>query len=330
MKETPVSSEPIPIIRRPRRVAGSGGSSTAALIMLGLAAKELRERAGLTQTALAKAIHVSNSTICRLEAARAENPPERRTVEAVLGHLRASPEKRAEMLSLLSRALEPEWYQHRYSDCTPDHLRRLLGLESMAISLTTYEARLVPGLLQSPGYTRCVVLTGLHLREWDSPEVESRLAQRRERQARVLGQDDPPRCVFLMDESVLYRRVGADEVMREQMEHLRELAAHPHITLRFVLLDRMIAGNAGTMAGSMTHLVFGRGSLPDLVYVEGYEKADYHSKPARSAEERARPWPVKENEFERHLQLLLRLQGEACASPAKSRLMLDDAVRRYT
>ncbi|KAF0651520.1 hypothetical protein K701_03165 [Streptomyces fradiae ATCC 10745 = DSM 40063] len=43
-----MSSEPIPIIRRPRRVAGSGGSSTAALIMLGLAAKELRERAGLT------------------------------------------------------------------------------------------------------------------------------------------------------------------------------------------------------------------------------------------------------------------------------------------
>ncbi|MDT9684630.1 Scr1 family TA system antitoxin-like transcriptional regulator [Streptomyces sp. TRM76323] len=323
-----MSPDPIPINRRARRIAGPDGTNTAALVMLGLAAKDLRDEAGLTQTALAKAIHVSNSTISRLE--KAETAPERRTVESVLNHLRPSPAKRAEIETLLSRALEPEWFQHRFSDCTPDYLRRLLGLESMAIHLTTYDVRLVSGLLQTPAYTRCVILTGLHLREWDSPEVELRLTQRMERQKRVFEQPDPPRCIFLMDESVLLRRVGPDEVMREQMSHLRALADLPHITIRFVLLDRMIAGNAGTMAGSMTHLVFGRGGLPDFVYVEGYEKADYYSKPALSAEERAKPWPTKENEFERHLQLLLRLQGEACASPAKSRLMLDEAVKRYS
>ncbi|MET8184122.1 Scr1 family TA system antitoxin-like transcriptional regulator [Streptomyces sp. NPDC005336] len=128
----------------------------------------------------------------------------------------------------------------------------------------------------------------------------------------------------------MLRRVGPDEVMLGQMLYLLETADLPHVTIRFVLLDRLIAGNEASMAGGMAHLQFGRGGLPDLVYVEGYGKADYYNKPARSAEERAKPWPTKDNEFERHLQLLLRIQGEACASPAASRRLLEAAVKRYS
>ncbi|MCX4818322.1 helix-turn-helix transcriptional regulator [Streptomyces sp. NBC_01142] len=296
--------------------------------MLGLAVKDLRDKAGLTQTALAKAILVSNSTISRLE--NAETTPERRTVEAVMNQLKLDSPARDELTMLLSRAEEPEWFQSRFGDFTAEYLRRLLGLESMAIVLTTYDVRLVSGLLQTPEYANCIIRTGLHISEWDSPEMAMRVALRRERQERVFGQADPPRCVFLMDESVLLRRVGPNEVMLEQMLHLLEIADLPHLTLRFVLLDRMIAGNEASMAGGMAHLQFGRGGLPDLVYVEGYGKADYYNKPARSAEERTKPWPTKDNEFERHLQLLLRIQGEACASPADSRRMLEAAVKRYS
>lgn len=227
---------------------------------------------------------------------------------------------REKLTMLLSRAVEPEWFQGRFGDFTAEYLRRLLGLESMAIGLTTYDVRLVSGLLQTPGYASCLIRTGLHIREWGSPEMAMRVALRQERQRRVFEQADPPRCVFLMDESVLIRRVGSDAVMLGQMLHLLAIADDPNITIRFVLLDRLIAGNEASMAGGMAHLQFGRGGLPDLVYVEGYGKADYYTKPARSAEERAKPWPTKDNEFERHLQLLLRIQGEACASPADSRL----------
>ncbi len=148
--------------------------------------------------------------------------------------------------------------------------------------------------------------------------MELRLAQRVERQERVLGHADPPQCIVLQDESVLRRRVGPDEVMRAQMVHMRELADLPHVVIRFVLLDGMIAGNEASMAGSMASLQFGRGSLPDMVYAEGYGKADYFSKPVRSPEERAKPWSQKDNDYERHLQLLLRIQGEACASPREA------------
>ncbi|MFI6893582.1 helix-turn-helix domain-containing protein [Streptomyces sp. NPDC050256] len=323
-----MSPDPIPINRPARQTAGPDATKTAANIMLGLAVKDLRDAAGLTQTALAKASHVSNSTISRLE--NAETTPERRTVEAVMTHLNLGGAARERLMMLLSRAVEPEWFQNRFGDFTAEYLRRLLGLESMAVGLTTYDVRLVSGLLQTPEYASCIIRTGLHISEWDSPEMRMRVALRQERQERVFNQADPPRCVVLMDESVLLRRVGPDEVMLGQMLHLLEIADRPLLTVRFVLLDRLIAGNAAAMAGGMAHLQFGRGGLPDLVYVEGYGKADYYTKPTQSAEERAKPWPTKDNEFERHLQLLLRIQGEACASPAASRRMLEAAVKRYS
>jgi transcriptional regulator with XRE-family HTH domain len=316
-----------PVVRLARS-AGPDWTKTAANIMLGRTVRELREGAGMTQKGLAQAIHVSVSTINRLETA--ETTPMRRTVDAVINVLKPDENTRDTLAMLLSRAVEPEWFQHRFSDCTPEYLHRLLGLESMAITITTYDVRLVPGLLQTPAYTDHIVRTGLHLSEWDSPEVELRLAQRRERQLRVLGQPEPPHCVFMMDQSVLVRKAGTKTIMREQMVHLREMSDLPHITIRFVLSGRMIAGNAAAMAGSMAQLQFGRGGLPDFVYAEQYEKADYFTKPASKPRDPSRPLTPRQNDYERHLQLLLRIQGEGCASPAKSRRMLDKAIRRYS
>lgn len=321
-------SDPIPIMRLARPPAGPETTKTAASILLGLCVKAEREAAKLTQPQLAKAILVSTATVCRLE--RGDSTPQRRTVEAVANILNLDGRTRDLMRVLASRAEEPEWFQQRFTDVTPDYLKRLLGLESMAIGLTLYDVRLVSGLLQTPEYAACVIRTGLHRREWDGERMQLRLAQRVERQERVLGQAEPPTAVFLMDESVLMRRAGPDEVMRAQMVHMRELAELPHVVIRFVLLDAMIAGNEAAMAGSMAQLKFGSGGPPDMVYAEHYGSADYHIKPTRSMEERTRPWSQKDMEYESHLQLLLRIQGEACASPDKSRKMLDEAIRRYS
>ncbi|MFC9228440.1 Scr1 family TA system antitoxin-like transcriptional regulator [Streptomyces decoyicus] len=327
-----MSSELIPINRLARQAAGPDGTQTAARIILGRELRELRARANITQGAVADGTNYSNSTICRLEDGRGK--PELRTVEKVMAFFGVEAGKRDELLALVARAQEPEWYQHRYTDCAPDWLQRLLGLESMAISLHGYDVRLVTGLLQTPDYAGAVIRTGLHLGEWGSEEERLRVEMRLERQERVFGQLHPPRCVFLMDESVLLRRVGEDSVMLAQMRHLREMADLPHITIRFVLLDRMIAGNAGTMLGSMTHLQFGRGGLPDLVYAELYEDAKYYTKPedpfGENPVRQGKPEQGKAKDYERHLQLLLRIGGEACASPAESRLMIDKAIKRFS
>lgn len=322
-----MSADPNPIIRL-ARPAGPDCTQTAAKIILGSAVRKLRERENLTLTQLAKQIHVSLATAHRLEDGKGK--PARLTVESVISYFQLGEQARDELLMLFARTQEPEWFQHRYDDCTPDYLHRLLGLESMAIQITTYDVRLVPGLLQTPSYTDHIVRTGLHLSEWDDDEVELRRAQREERRVRVLGQQDPPRCIFMMDDSVLRRKVGNKATMREQFTHLREMADLPHITIRFVFSSRMIAGNAAALAGSMAQLQFGRGGLADLVYAEGYERADYFTKPSRDPRDPQKPLTRRQSDYERHLQLLLRIQGEGCASPMKSKQMLERAIRRYS
>ncbi|MGO4424800.1 Scr1 family TA system antitoxin-like transcriptional regulator, partial [Streptomyces sp. MCAF7] len=66
---------------------------------------------------------------------------------------------------------------------------------------------------------------------------------------------------------------------------------------------------------SMTHLVFGTGGLPPMVYIEGNDDATYHS---------------KTEDVERHVELMLRLSAEAAASRRESRSMLQRALERFS
>jgi hypothetical protein len=52
-----------------------------------------------------------------------------------------------------------------------------------------------------------------------------------DRQQRVLFQEDPPRCMFVVDVLSLYREVGSPAVMTEQLRHLIEVAELPHFTM---------------------------------------------------------------------------------------------------
>jgi hypothetical protein len=53
--------------------------------------------------------------------------------------------------------------------------------------------------------------------------VENLLAARLARQE-ILDRDEPPLIYLVLDEAVLHRKVGAAEVMREQLSHLAEAA----------------------------------------------------------------------------------------------------------
>lgn len=301
-----VPDDPVSLFRPFTRKA----SPTAAGIILGV---DLRALRGKTPAKVAaKTISASVSKISRLE--RAESPPDIRDVRLLARSYGASPEVREELERLTLRALEPEWYQERFHDCTAHWLRRLFGLESQSTELFNYESGVVSGLLQAPEYAREVIRTGLH--GCEGAEVERRVAQREERQYRVFGQAEPPRVAFMMDEAVLRRRAGSNEVMAAQMRKLLQMSDMPNVSIRFVLEDNAIAANAASAgSGSMTHLKFGAGGPPEMVYLEGYEEATYCT---------------KEEELERHVQLLLRLSGEAAASRAESRRMLVEAIERFT
>ena len=112
----------------------------------------------------------------------------------------------------------------------PAHFRDWAVEERRATALRFWAPLLVPGLLQTEGFARQVLSRGLGT---DDAQVEERLAGRMRRKA-VLSREDPPAVTALIDEGVLHRPVGGPAVMREQLEHLLELAGHPKVTVQIV------------------------------------------------------------------------------------------------
>ncbi|MEU1161388.1 helix-turn-helix transcriptional regulator [Streptomyces sp. NPDC005921] len=91
--------------------------------------------------------------------------------------------------------------------------RGLVDREQEAVGLLSYESLVVPGLLQTRGYCRAVfsyrypALGSETAEQWVNARMERQLVWQRER---------PPVGHFVIEESVLWRKVGGPEVMRER------------------------------------------------------------------------------------------------------------------
>ncbi|MFY1692721.1 helix-turn-helix domain-containing protein [Plantactinospora sp. WMMB782] len=171
-----------------------------------------RDARGLSQEDLAQHIPWAASTIGMIESGRRKPPP---------GFWVAADDalQTGGALSRLATRLgSPQWFIDWST------------AEQNAVSLRSYQALVVPGLLQTEAYARAVLtdagLTGLE-------EMERRLAARLARQA-VLTRDDPVDLTAVLDEGLLHRPVGGPAVMREQLDALVAAAALPHVRLHVV------------------------------------------------------------------------------------------------
>jgi hypothetical protein len=181
--------------------------------------------------------------------------------------------ERAEFLALAALANVPSWWA-AYSDVIPAWFEGYLGLEQAAAVIRSYDAQLVPGLLQTHDYARAALRLG---HETASDEEVDRRVELRMKRQQVLLRTDPVRLWAILDEAVLHRPLGGDQVMRAQLDHLIKVAALPHVTIQ--LLPFRIGGHLGA-AGPITILRFRNGELPDLVYLEHLATASYYDKPA--------------------------------------------------
>ena len=86
--------------------------------------------------------------------------------------------------------------------------RRWARLERVAVSLCTYECRLVPGLLQSEGYVRAVFEGTIPL--LTDEQLEAQVTARMERQEMLHERPNVP-FSFIVEEAVFRRRVGGYE-----------------------------------------------------------------------------------------------------------------------
>src|SRR5262249_13091907 len=147
---------------------------------LGLELRRLRETAGITIEAVAERLGCSSSKISRIETGHSGATP--RDVPDILAVYRGRGAGGDQLGQVAREARQKGWW-HLYGTVLTG---AYVGLEAAASAIETYEAQVVPGLLQVPDYARTMICKA---RPDISPtEVDRRVRVRMARQA-LLTQD---------------------------------------------------------------------------------------------------------------------------------------------
>jgi transcriptional regulator with XRE-family HTH domain len=197
----------------------------------GAAFKVFRKHAGYTQESLAPKVRYSPSFLGSVEQGRRFPPKlliDRAEVELnAFGVLRAMARHLSRNPGLAS------WF------------RQWAGLEAVAISLDTYECRLVPGLLQTEAYARTLFEHQVPM--LSDEQVEAQLEARQERQ-RLLRERPNTAFSFVLDEHLFLRRTGGVDVTRDLLDHVLALGALRNVEIQLMPLVREVhAGLDGPM-----------------------------------------------------------------------------------
>ncbi|RDD85806.1 helix-turn-helix transcriptional regulator [Streptomyces parvulus] len=188
-------------------VVGGGGEPDVSdsLRTFGAVVQGFRKRAGITQEELAERVRYSVQTVASVEQGRRFPTLEYvRRAEEVLdaaGILVGAVQHLSRQPGLAS------WF------------RQWARLEAAAVSLYTYECRVVPGLLQTEAYARSVSLNVPPVPDKD--ELNQRVAARLARQELLSTARKPPTAfTFILEEAVLLRDTGGQDVTRGLLDHL--------------------------------------------------------------------------------------------------------------
>lgn len=166
-------------------------------------------------------------------------------------------EVREGALNLARQAREKGWWAD-YKDVFRGSLP---GFEAEAAVIRTYEALVIPGLLQIPEYIAAVYRGGKVL---DDSSIERRVKARLARQE-ILERRTPPELSVVIDEAALRKMIGGPDVMRQQLRHVVTMASRPNIHIQ-VLPDSVGAHSA--LLGSFVILDFRTDLDPSIVYLE--------------------------------------------------------------
>ncbi|MFJ3246676.1 helix-turn-helix transcriptional regulator [Streptomyces sp. NBC_01788] len=189
--------------------AGTGGEPECSdsLRTFGAVVQALREHAGLSRTELAELVHFSKHTVASVELGR--RMPDPLFVERAEQALGDTGALRKAASHLTRQPGLAAWF------------RQWARLEAVAISLITYECRLIPGLLQTEAYARTLFVN--QLPPLGDEQIEAQWVARAERQ-RLLRERPNTAFSFILEEHLFLRRTGGVDVTRELIGHVLELA----------------------------------------------------------------------------------------------------------
>lgn len=244
--------------------------------------REMRTRAGISPADAARGVDHDVSWISRIE--RVENRPHPNDVRALLtlyGNL--EPAAIDAVVQVARQARQRGWW-YRYTDMLPDWFSQYIGLETDAVAIRTFEAQVVPGLLQTADYARAAIMSTAAPGPMDS--IDRQVSLRIDRQV-LLDAEDPPQLRVVLDEAALRRPIGGPKVMAEQVEHLAVMAQRPNIQIQVLPLA---AGVHAGLDGSFVILDFApppehypTAAEDRIIYVDSLLSALYLEQPREVA-----------------------------------------------
>ncbi|GGT26752.1 transcriptional regulator [Streptomyces purpureus] len=226
--------------------------SASPLDYYGSELRRLREDAGLNQAQLGACVFCTASLIGQIENAR-KVPTRKFSLRLDVALETGGVFER--LIGLVLRSQLPAWFQP-FAD-----------LEKKAAYISTYQAQLVYGLLQTEEYARAVL--GVRT----EGDLDGKVAARMERQ-RILAKKNPPLIWVVLSEAVLHQEIGGKDVMRNQLERLLETKDQEWVKVQILPFS---AGAHAGLPGSFTLLRFE--DDPDIVYSEDFVQGHMTANP---------------------------------------------------
>ncbi len=209
------------------------GSPTVRRRRLAAELRGIRESQGKSGDAVAAALRWSPSKVSRYELARTSLKPQE--VERLLDYYAITGSRRTLLLTLAEDAARRGWWEEFADSLTADY-QQFIGLEHEASSISLWHIEVVAGLLQTEAYARHVI-SSYNRVEPVAPGLIERLVRVRMRRQQVLEPEHGLALSVVLDESVLKRRIGNEQVMHEQLQRLVREADRPNVTLQILPLD---------------------------------------------------------------------------------------------
>jgi transcriptional regulator with XRE-family HTH domain len=272
-------------------MAGSAGAGKAETVevkkrRLRMALRQARSDAKMTQKSAAEQLVWSTSKIVRIEQGTVPVTP---TDTKALLQLYSVPDDALEELVELAKDAREDKGWSGFSDVLSQPSLEMVGSEPTAKVIYKFEPSVIPGLFQTQEYARAL----LRALGNSDHQIKRRLELLELRQ-RLLDSPVHPDLNFILGEAALSRHAGGEDVMREQVAHLLDVAKINGVTVQLLPFAAGVHPGVGT---AFTVLQFDDPELSDMLYLEN---PDRQSVSRDNAEE-----------IEKYLERFVELQDQA-------------------
>ncbi|GAA3525263.1 helix-turn-helix domain-containing protein [Streptomyces osmaniensis] len=225
----------------------ANGSRQAAWEFFGAELKRRRENAGITQVELGSRVFVSGGYIGQFE--QAIRKPQRDVAERIDEALQTD--------GIFERMWRQLIKEQRYAE----YFAHAAELERLATRFCDWAPAVMPGLLQTPAYTRAIYLASNPLAT--DQYIDQMVGLRQER-AQILADATRPVYWAILHETVLRVPVGSSAVMAEQLDHVATMVRERKVLVQVLPFS---AGAHPQMGKMMTLMQFE--DAPPTAYTEG-------------------------------------------------------------